>query len=421
MQTCTRCLKAFNPAWRPTPASDPSSEATCAVRHPYPDFASGLVVSLPARKRNNYKTTWRWRCCGREIQSASDEPLLWPRKEDDKTGGWCFVGKHTTEAGVREKFGLKPGKGKTIDEIADISDTAANMRKKMKLADDSGAAADANGNAMAAPPTPSSTMARTGAAEQTQIQQHPQQWPQGALAHNQNPPPSQQAPPPEPSPMRSEPTPPEEPVKRKRGRPKGSKSKNKLLGQGLPPAAGTSSSAAAAQTSPESQLLTEASQKQHTGDMHGSAAGNNHLWTLYGDPNMVDLADGDAEHEEDDVQHVDTLGMSQAELGMLVHATAAMGGQSANMTPQPSTESATPAKRGRGRPKGVKNGAGKAALEKRRLEEEAVRQQQQQQQLQHQHQHRQEENDLQSDPVVVPAGAGGGWFPGDDPPWNSIL
>ncbi|RPB03208.1 hypothetical protein L873DRAFT_289323 [Choiromyces venosus 120613-1] len=111
---CTRCLKYFNPTWRATPASDPSSEATCAVKHPYKDFPSGLEVVTPARRKNNYKTTWKWRCCGREVQSTSNELLMWPRKEDDRTGGWCFVGKHTTEAGVREKLGLKPGKGKKI-------------------------------------------------------------------------------------------------------------------------------------------------------------------------------------------------------------------------------------------------------------------------------------------------------------------
>ncbi|KAA8904810.1 hypothetical protein FN846DRAFT_20178 [Sphaerosporella brunnea] len=151
MQTCTRCLKPFNPAWRPTPASDPSSEATCAVRHPYPDFQTGLVVSLPTRKRNNYKTTWRWRCCGREVQSQSDEVNVLPRKEDDKTGGWCFVGKHTTEPGVREKFGLKPGKGKMIDEVADITDsTVEGARKKAKL--DSGTAVTVDTSAAVSAP-----------------------------------------------------------------------------------------------------------------------------------------------------------------------------------------------------------------------------------------------------------------------------
>src|SRR5205807_2092332 len=48
---CTRCLKQFNPAWRATPASDPSSEATCAVKHPYKDLPSGLEVLSPARRK----------------------------------------------------------------------------------------------------------------------------------------------------------------------------------------------------------------------------------------------------------------------------------------------------------------------------------------------------------------------------------
>ncbi|KAI5786836.1 hypothetical protein FPQ18DRAFT_74625 [Pyronema domesticum] len=140
LQTCTRCLKPFNPSGRPAPSSDPNHEATCAVRHPYSDYRSGLVTSLTLRgKRSSMKPTWRWKCCGREIQSTSDDPnIQFPREEDDKTGGWCFVGKHTTEPGVREKLGLKQGKGKTIDEVADIGSDIINgeggpARKRTKL------------------------------------------------------------------------------------------------------------------------------------------------------------------------------------------------------------------------------------------------------------------------------------------------
>jgi hypothetical protein len=445
MQTCTRCLKPFNPAWRPTPASDPSSEATCAVRHPYPDFHSGLVVSLPTRKRNNYKTTWRWRCCGREVQSQSDELDVLPKKEDDKTGGWCFVGKHTTEPGVREKFGLKPGKGKMIDEVADISEEGA--RKKARL--EAGIVlAVANGTmSSTVTPGPAPQMTPVESPQQLsqqlpqqlpqqQFQPHQQTWPHSdGYAHpHVQPPTPQQAQQPQPSPMRTEPAPPEEPVKRKRGRPKGSKSKNKL---GIVPTTGAPSISpgGVSQTSPGSQLLAEASQTTHSTTDHSNnhtlhiptsaAAGTTHFWSQYTEPHLPDLAD--AEHEDDDTsaQHVDTMGISSVDLGMLVSATAAMGGQSSVAAVQPPVEPAQPVKRGRGRPKGVKNGAGKAAMEKRRLEEEEaarLRQQQQQQQQQHHQQHQHQEQEPHSDPVVnaIPAGAGGGWFPGDDQGWGGF-
>jgi hypothetical protein len=61
---------------------------------------------------------------------------MWPRKEDDTTAGWCFVGRHTTDPAVREKFGLKPGPGKTIDEVADIPESISpENRKRVKLDD----------------------------------------------------------------------------------------------------------------------------------------------------------------------------------------------------------------------------------------------------------------------------------------------
>ncbi|KAF8540009.1 hypothetical protein BDD12DRAFT_804892 [Trichophaea hybrida] len=392
IQTCTRCLKPFNPSWRPTPASDPSSETTCAVRHPYPDFASGLVVSLQPRKRNNYKTTWRWRCCGREIQSGDENAEL-PKKEDDKTGGWCFVGKHTTELGVREKFGLKPGKGKTIDEVADISDTAAeNARKRTKVDDDN---TTANGTASNASTTPGPATRRPDAYAQDH-------------SHTQAPQPPQPGPSTQP-----DQAPVEEPVKRKRGRPKGSKSKNKLLSL-------TTTISSPSQISPGAQLLADASQaeQQSNTPLHARNGSGSNFWSQYGDPVLPDLADGDAEHEDEEPtnQHVESMGMSSVQLGMLVSATAAMGGQS-NLGAQ-STVETPPVKRGRGRPKGVKNGAGKAAIEKKRQEEEAARQQQLQQQ------HEDQDPEPHPEPAVantIPAGAGGGWFPGDDQPWGGFV
>jgi hypothetical protein len=111
------------------------------------------------------------------------------------------------------------------------------------------------------------------------------------------------------------------------------------------------------------------------------------------------------------------MGMSSVELGMLVSATAAMTEQ------PPAVEQ--PVKRGRGRPKGVKNGAGKAAVEKKRLAEQERQQFQQQQ-----HQHQQEQSQPQPQPQpeeeqhvvtnTIPAGAGGGWFPGDDQGWGGF-
>ncbi|KAF8252401.1 hypothetical protein K440DRAFT_658200 [Wilcoxina mikolae CBS 423.85] len=424
IQTCTRCLKPFNPSWRPTPASDPSSETTCAVRHPYPDFASGLVVSLQPRKRNNYKTTWRWRCCGREIQSGDENAEL-PRKEDDKTGGWCFVGKHTTEPGVREKFGLKPGKGKTIDEVADISDTAAeNARKRTKVDGDN---TTANGTASNATATPGpATRRRTAQTaepppQQQQQQQQQQQPPPQQQQHSWSPADAyaqdhshtQTPQPPQPGPStQPDQAPAEEPVKRKRGRPKGSKSKNKLLGL-------TTTIPSPSQISPGAQLLADASQaeQQNNTPLHARNGSGSNFWSQYGDPVLPDLADGDAEHEDEEPknQHVESMGMSSVQLGMLVSATAAMGGQS-NLGAQ-STVETPPVKRGRGRPKGVKNGAGKAAIEKKRQEEEAARQQQLQQ-------HEDQDPEPHPEPAVantIPAGAGGGWFPGDDQPWGGFV
>jgi hypothetical protein len=433
VQTCTRCLKPFNPGSRPTPASDPSSEATCAVRHPYPDFASGLVVSLPARKRNNYKTTWRWRCCGREVQSTSDEMLEMPRKEDDKTGGWCFVGKHTTEPGVREKFGMKPGKGKLIDEIAGISERPPTPdKKRAKLTNGVATLNGGPGTAVAQQPvvaeakdepnsaqpaqstqksqpvqkawSPHVSYAQTRASKtpQTQTQQDTPQAPQTpVLAHPQ----AQQQSQPSPSPQSEQPS-----VKRKRGRPKGSKSKNKQLGPGASP------------NSPDAQMQSESAQPHPKGDdshIQGETGSTNY-WSV------SDVAVGKGREEEVGGQHVDGIGMSPVELGLLVSATAAMdepasGSKDGVGAPgNGAGADQTPIKRGRGRPKGVKNGAGKAAIEKKRQEEE------QREQVQHQDHSHELDADADADaegesqhpePIVsntITAGAGGGWFPGDD-------
>ena len=116
--------------------------------------------------------------------------------------------------------------------------------------------------------------------------------------------------------------------------------------------------------------------------------------------------------------------MTTVELGMLVSATAAMGGVVGNSQPMllHQQQAETPVKRGRGRPKGVKNGAGKAAMEKKRSAEAARLQEQQQaaaaqqqQHLQQQQQHEQQEQEQeQQGQATISAGAGGGWFPGDD-------
>lgn len=261
--TCTRCLKEFNPTWRATPASDPSSEATCAVKHAFKTFETGLeAVTLPRRK-NNYKTTWKWKCCGREVQSTSEQLLMWPRKEDDRTGGWCFVGKHTTEPGVREKLGLKPGKGKKIAE------EMGRRRKREEVAEE--------------------------AVETQPVEE-----------------------------------------KRKRGRPKGSKTRSKVMQMAMPEA--KEAVVAPVAPGPEQQLMSEA--QQH---LHAPIGVESSFWTQYTEPNMDIEAEGESEEDEDDGEDP---AISTADLTLLASATAAMA----------AAQGEEPEKRKRGRPKGSRNG-----------------------------------------------------------------
>ncbi|KAI5799931.1 hypothetical protein EDC01DRAFT_628443 [Geopyxis carbonaria] len=437
-ETCTRCLKQFNPSWR-TPSFDPTSEFTCSVPHPYPDHTTGLVVSLPARKRNNYKTTWRWRCCGREVQSASDDLSMWPREEDDKTGGWCFVGRHTLEPGVREKLGLKTGKGRTIEEVADVSsdNSLGSARKRARV--DPSVSSDNNGRIT----DDSISMPQMGPGQPQQLV-----WPQQEGVYMQPPLPQTQTPPqPQSSPNIDLHT--SEPPKRKRGRPKGSRSKTK--GTSVPPGS-------AETTSPETQLLTEASQTHSTtndenGHLHvnNGDAGSSNFWTQYTEPHLPDLTgNGADDHDtigtsDGRLGPVENMGITPDDLGMLVSATVAMRGDKngINGLKSPMMQGGkTPAKRGRGRPKGVKNGTGRAALEKKRVEQEQQQQQQAQQQQQQQQHQEQEQSEVvqQEQPqhhhnqqvhhhhhhhtAVTNGGPaeitnlGGGWFPGDDQPWG---
>lgn len=351
--SCTRCLKAFNPTWRATPASDPSSEATCAVKHPYKGFEAGLeAVTLPRRK-NNYKTTWKWKCCGREVQSTSEQLLMWPRKEDDRTGGWCFVGKHTTEPGVREKLGLKPGKGKKISE-----EIGRKRKKGVDLKESNGdviAAVDAAKGWLPGDVDLAAAVANVGLQVAYELPQQ-QQSPPAAYPQTDSAPHS------------------DDPPKRKRGRPKGSKTKSKITQMIIP---GSKESAAAASAGhqnnagPEQQLMNEASQRNHI-QSHGavlSAATDvvqdqNSFWTQYTEPNLELPPDSDSEERDNDEDDEDEdesshdhedPAISTANLTLLASATAAMNATRTQVQQQLLPEE-VPEKRKRGRPKGSRNG-----------------------------------------------------------------
>lgn len=369
---CTRCLKPFNPTWRATPASDPSSEATCAVKHPYKGFEAGLeAVTLPRRK-NNYKTTWKWKCCGREVQSTSEQLLLWPRKEDDRTGGWCFVGKHTTEPGVREKLGLKPGKGKKISE--EIS----KKRKKGLDAKEALTPGQANGN----------TMTLTGADISKGDWALPENADLAAVANGglqhtgYGLPQPQQHSPTSTYPQTDSAPQSDDPPKRKRGRPKGSKTRSKIMQMTIPSSTKeTTSGPIRAQQNnvgPEQQLINEASQQHnHLSQAHSAVIGvdtdavqdQNSFWTQYTEPNLEieeadeddeendDEDDGEEDEDQDGSQDQDDNedpAISTADLSLLASATAAMSAAQ-NQRQQVLSEEA-PEKRKRGRPKGSRNG-----------------------------------------------------------------
>lgn len=371
--SCTRCLKPFNPTWRATPASDPSSEATCAVKHPYKGFEAGLdTVTLPRRK-NNYKTTWKWKCCGREVQSTSEQLLLWPRKEDDRTGGWCFVGKHTTEPGVREKLGLKPGKGKKINE-----DIGSKKRKKGPDTKEALAPDQANGNTMVVPEADTSKGNWTlpenvdMAAVANGNMQHAGY---GLSQPQQNSPPS--AYPQTDSAPQSD-----GPPRRKRGRPKGSKTRSKIMQMTIPGSSTKESSSVPVNVQqnnggPEQQLINEASQQHnHLPQTHNTVVNvdtdtvqdQNSFWTQYTEPNLEieevdeeeendDEDDGEEDEDQDGSQDQDDSedpAISTADLSLLASATAAMS--AAQNQRQQALSEETPEKRKRGRPKGSRNG-----------------------------------------------------------------
>ncbi|CAZ81795.1 unnamed protein product [Tuber melanosporum] len=395
---CTRCLKYFNPTWRATPASDPSSEATCAVKHPFKDFPSGLEVVAPARRKNNYKTTWKWKCCGREVQSTSNELLMWPRKEDDRTGGWCFVGKHTTEAGVREKLGLKPGKGKKIHGDGD--------KKHKGGQGDSGDHSQANGEqedpkeegwtmlpgggrSIAGPA--GGMQQYSGHPQQQQVQQPPPPSPQGQQptypqqqqqhCHQQQQQQQQQV---EDSP--------DSPPKRKRGRPKGSKTRSKAMP--ISTSAASSSTATVTAKDPTASTPTQQHPHRSHNQQRAHPQDQSSFWTQYTEPTSTSNtsprhqppttlpaaspsttttspATPQAPHHPHHARHphpshhpLEDPAISTADLTLLASATAAMTGTSNNPSSsnQPSTSDANttttdiPEKRKRGRPKGSKNG-----------------------------------------------------------------
>ncbi|KAH8144831.1 uncharacterized protein LAJ45_11168 [Morchella importuna] len=311
---CTRCLKDFNPTWRATPASDPSSEATCAVKHQFKTFEQGLeAVTLPRRK-NNYKTTWKWKCCGREVQSTSDQLLMWPRKEDDRTGGWCFVGKHTTEPGVREKLGLKPGKGRKISE------EIGKKRKKTSDTKEAEVAKSSDSDSWVLPETALSGYELT-----------------------QPSPPAQSGYPQTESTSQSD-----EPPKRKRGRPKGSKTRSKVMQMSQPALKDQQQPVIQQSTGPEQQLMNEHAQSTH--DPTGLGVDQSSFWTQYTEPNLID-DDGEGEDDDEEVEEADNSSedpaISTADLSLLASATAAMTA---------AVQDAPIEKRKRGRPKGSRNG-----------------------------------------------------------------
>lgn len=354
--SCTRCLKAFNPTWRATPASDPSSEATCAVKHPYKGFETGLeAVTLPRRK-NNYKTTWKWKCCGREVQSTSEQLLMWPRKEDDRTGGWCFVGKHTTEPGVREKLGLKPGKGKKISE-----EIGKKRKKAVELKEPNGDIITTVDEVKGWLPPGDVDLAVVVANGALQV-------PYG-LPQQQSPPVVY---PQTDSALQSD-----DPPKRKRGRPKGSKTRSKVMQMAIPGSTKelTATASTGHSTGPEQQLMNEASQQQHSHlQPHNAVLGTagdvvqdqNSFWTQYTEPNLEippdsdseehdnDDDEGDEEEDEESHDHEDPA-ISTADLTLLASATAAMNAAQTQAQQQLLPEE-VPEKRKRGRPKGSRNG-----------------------------------------------------------------
>lgn len=353
--SCTRCLKAFNPTWRATPASDPSSEATCAVKHPYKGFETGLeAVTLPRRK-NNYKTTWKWKCCGREVQSTSEQLLMWPRKEDDRTGGWCFVGKHTTEPGVREKLGLKPGKGKKINE-----EIGKRRKKGVELKEPNGDANTAVDEVKGwLPGDVDLAVAVANGGLQTPYG-HPQQQqsPPAVYPQTDSAPQSDDLP------------------KRKRGRPKGSKTRSKIMQMAISGSTKEPTIAAPIghNTGPEQQLMNEALQQQHSHlQPHSAVLGaatdavqdQNSFWTQYTEPNLEispnsdsedhdNGGDDDDEDEDEDSQNHEDPAISTADLTLLASATAAMSAAQTQTRQQLPEE--VPEKRKRGRPKGSRNG-----------------------------------------------------------------
>ncbi|KAL7267282.1 hypothetical protein RUND412_010139 [Rhizina undulata] len=366
MMTCTRCLKPFSPAWRATGASDPSSPGTCAVQHPYKDFASGLEVIAPARRKNNYKTTWRWKCCGREVQSSSDELLMWPRKEDDRTGGWCHVGRHTTDPNAREKLGMKPGKSKKVLE---------DPKKRRKAGEVDG---QENGIGQ---------IDNASAGENSGLATQPQNWnfpgqvdltgqANGGLseAYAISPAPAPQPVPIVPPALFSEESePPEEPAKRRRGRPKGSKTRTK--GMQMLVASKQNASSSSQQpppvTGPEQQLLNEAQQVQETledGEEDEDDEQENIFWTQYTEPEPEPDMDEENQQDgeaEDDVPHLEDPAISTEHLSLLASANRAMSAAQDQqdhtiLLPPSSDQPEDVEKRKRGRPRGSKNMSTKA-------------------------------------------------------------
>lgn len=279
---------------------------------------------------------------------------MWPRKEDDRTGGWCFVGKHTTEPGVREKLGLKPGKGKKISEeigkkrkkgvelkepVGDIVTTIDEVKGWLP-GDMDLAAAVANGGLQAPYGLPQ------------------QQSPPGAYPQTDSAPQS------------------DDPPKRKRGRPKGSKTRSKIMQMAIPGSTKelTATASVGHNAGPEQQLMNEASQQQHNHlQPHNAVLGTavdvvqdqNSFWTQYTEPNLEIPPDSDSEeHDNDDEEdeeedeeshdHEDPA-ISTADLTLLASATAAMSAAQTQAQQQLLPEE-VPEKRKRGRPKGSRNG-----------------------------------------------------------------
>lgn len=126
----------------------------------------------------------------------------------------------------------------------------------------------------------------------------------------------------------------------------------------------------------------------------GGDPGGSSFWTTYTEPSHLQGVGHDGEEGH--------MGMSSVDLGLLVSATAAMGGAEVGTDEDMNGMGQQEKKRGRGRPKGVKNGTGRAAMEKKRQQlqlqnqqvqqvQQTQHQQQHQQHQQHQHQHQQEQ------------------------------